>query len=34
MDTKVWLLEAQEAEAAEAKVSAAPALRRALPATL
>jgi probable O-glycosylation ligase (exosortase A-associated) len=34
MDTKVWLLEAQEAEAAEAKVSAAPAVRRALPATL
>ena len=34
MDTKVWLLEAQDAEAAEAKVSAAPALRRALPATL
>ena len=34
MDTKVWLMEAQDAEAAEAKVSAAPAVRRALPATL
>lgn len=34
MDTKVWVLEAQDAEASEAKVSAAPALRRALPATL
>jgi probable O-glycosylation ligase (exosortase A-associated) len=31
MDTKVWVLEAQDAEAA---VSAAPASRRALPATL
>lgn len=34
MDTKVWELEAQDAEAAEAKVRAAPATRRALPATL
>ena len=31
MDTKVWELEAQDAEA---KVRAAPATRRALPATL